>query len=127
MEEPVKKRELFFLPGESGRLFAIYQHPITRKFSSETRDIVYIHPFADEMNKSRRMAALQAKAFSRVGFGVLQIDLYGCGDSSGEFSEARWHIWKENIDTAVNWLMKKKYPYFPVGTEAGSPFDDGLG
>jgi len=33
------------------------------------------------MNKSRRMAALQARVFAAMGFGVLQIDLFGCGDS----------------------------------------------
>ena len=49
------------------------------------------------MNKSRRMAALQARAFAEMGFGVLQIDLFGCGDSSGDFSDARWDIWKQDL------------------------------
>ncbi len=52
------------------------------------------------MNKSRRMAALQARAFAAMGFGVLQIDLFGCGDSSGDFSDARWDIWKQDLAIA---------------------------
>lgn len=44
--------------------------------------IVYIHPFAEEMNKSRRMAALQARALTLAGFAVLQLDLIGCGDEA---------------------------------------------
>lgn len=27
--------------------------------------------------------------FARAGFGVLQIDLHGCGDNNGEFADAR--------------------------------------
>lgn len=65
---------------------------------------IYVHPFGDEMNKSRRMAALQARIFSAMGFGVLQMDLFGCGDSSGEFSEARWDIWKQDLAVAREWL-----------------------
>ncbi len=47
--------------------------------------VLYAHPLGEEMNKSRRMAALQARALAAAGFDVLQIDLMGCGDSSGDF------------------------------------------
>jgi len=66
--------------------------------------ILYIHPFAEEMNKSRRMAALQARAFASAGYSVLQIDLFGCGDSSGDFVDARWEIWKDDIFRAAQWM-----------------------
>jgi exosortase A-associated hydrolase 2 len=69
---------------------------------------VYVHPFGEEMNKSRRMAALQARAFARAGFGVLQIDLFGCGDSSGDFAEARWQIWKDDLAAAMRWLEDRQ-------------------
>jgi exosortase A-associated hydrolase 2 len=99
------KRDAFFLPSKSGDLFSIYYHPLDN--SSEKGDILYIHPFADEMNKSRQMVALQAVSFAKAGFGVLQIDLQGCGDSKGEFGDATWDAWKENINTAVHWLNTK--------------------
>ncbi len=66
--------------------------------------ILYVHPFGDEMNKSRRMAAIQSRAFARAGYAVLQIDLYGCGDSDGELKEATWEIWQHDLATAVDWL-----------------------
>ncbi len=50
------------------------------------------------------MAALQARAFAEIGFGVLQIDLFGCGDSHGDFGEARWNIWKQDLAVAVTWV-----------------------
>jgi exosortase A-associated hydrolase 2 len=69
--------------------------------------IVYAHPFAEELNKSRRMAALQARAFAHAGFHVLQIDLYGCGDSSGDFGDARWHLWQDDLALAAGWLRQR--------------------
>ena len=45
--------------------------------------VLYLHPLAEEMNRSRRMAALQARALAAAGCEVLQPDLLGCGDSAG--------------------------------------------
>ncbi len=69
--------------------------------------MVYIHPFAEEMNKSRRMAALQSRAFAAAGYAVLQIDLFGCGDSSGDFSEASWELWKQDVALGVRWIGER--------------------
>jgi exosortase A-associated hydrolase 2 len=56
------------------------------------------------MNKSRRMAAQQARALADAGFDVLQIDLLGCGDSSGDFGDATWSEWVEDVASACRWL-----------------------
>src|SRR6476620_4799246 len=94
--------EPFFLQTDRGRRFCLYHAPRAEK---ECRGaFIYVHPFGEEMNKSRRMAALQARAFAAMGFGVLQIDLFGCGDSSGEFVDARWAIWREDLAIAKKWL-----------------------
>jgi exosortase A-associated hydrolase 2 len=69
--------------------------------------VLYVHPFAEEMNKSRRMAALQARALAAAGYGVLQIDLKGCGDSSGEFGDATWADWLADVNTGVRWLRER--------------------
>ncbi len=53
------------------------------------------------------MAAMQARAFAEAGFGVLQIDLFGCGDSEGEFGDARWNIWKQDLAFAWGWLENR--------------------
>ena len=50
---------------------------------------------------------MQARAFAAMGFGVLQIDLFGCGDSSGEFRDARWDIWKHDLSVAKRWIENR--------------------
>lgn len=95
--------ESFFLPVRDGTRYCLFHPP-----QGECRDaLVYLHPFAEEMNKSRRMAALQARALAARGVGVLQIDLHGCGDSSGEFGEARWEGWKADAEAARAWLQQR--------------------
>ena len=75
--------DAFFLDTADGPRFCLYHAPV-----GECRGaLVYIHPFAEEMNRSRRMAALQARALTAQGFGVLLLDLHGCGDSGGDFGQ----------------------------------------
>jgi exosortase A-associated hydrolase 2 len=59
------------------------------------------------MNKARRMAAMQARRFAAAGCAVLQIDLFGCGDSSGELAEASWEVWKRDLQAALAWLRPR--------------------
>jgi hypothetical protein len=50
--------------GFLGSRFAIYHPPpLTRE-----RLIVHVHPFAEELNKSARMAALHARALAEAGY-----------------------------------------------------------
>jgi exosortase A-associated hydrolase 2 len=69
--------------------------------------VVYVHPFAEEMNKCRRMAAMQARALADAGFAVLQMDLLGCGDSGGDFGDASWERWVDDIVDACRWLRRE--------------------
>jgi len=66
--------------------------------------MLYVHPFAEEMNKSRRMAAMQSRALAASGWTVLQFDLLGCGDSEGDFGDATWSRWLEDTYACVEWL-----------------------
>ncbi len=99
----VRPFEPFFLPAACGERFCMF-HPAA---GTPRGCLVYVHPFAEEMNKSRRMAALQSRMLASHGFAVLQIDLFGCGDSSGDFSEARWDGWKQDVALAVDWLRNR--------------------
>jgi len=92
--------EPFFLDGAPGRRFCLFYPPAGPCRGA----VLYVPPFAEEMNRSRRMAALQARALAQRGYGVLQLDLYGCGDSSGDFGDARWDIWKDDLARAAAWL-----------------------
>ena len=116
--------QAFFLPAappSTGQRFCIY-HPALG--DSVRGRVVYVHPFAEEMNKSRRMAALQSRALAAAGFSVLQIDLHGCGDSSGDFGDASWDDWVNDVVQAVDWLTERdeahaKAPLWLWGLRAG--------
>ena len=98
--------EAFFLPGTGGRLFCLLHRP-----AGETAikgAVLYVHPFAEEMNKSRRMAALQAKTMASAGYVVLQVDVLGCGDSTGDFADATWESWIANLVEAGTWLRERR-------------------
>lgn len=95
--------EAFFLPASSGARFCIHYPGM----GVPRGGIVYVHPFAEEMNKSRRMAALQARSLAASGYSVLQIDLFGCGDSNGDFVDANWDIWRNDVALAARWLSQR--------------------
>lgn len=98
--------EPFFLQvddGPLGQRFVLYHAP--RRGARGL--VVHVHPFAEEMNKSRRMAALQSRALAHDGFAVLQIDLLGCGDSAGDFGDATWTQWVTDVVFACRWLQQR--------------------
>lgn len=116
--------QAFFLPAaapSTGQRFCLF-HPA---HGGDVRGrVVYVHPFAEEMNKSRHMAALQSRALAAAGFSVLQIDLHGCGDSSGDFGDASWDDWVNDVVQAVVWLSARdaahaKAPLWMWGLRAG--------
>jgi exosortase A-associated hydrolase 2 len=96
--------EPFFLTGEHGALFCVY---LSSRDRAPKATVLYLHPFAEEMHKSRRMAALQARHLAANGYAVLQVDLTGCGDSAGDFGDARWAIWRDDVRRAHAWLTDK--------------------
>ena len=50
------------------------------------------------------MVTLQAQALARLGVGTLVIDLYGTGESEGNYGDARWTIWADNVRQGIDWL-----------------------
>ncbi|WP_020655377.1 hydrolase 2, exosortase A system-associated [Massilia niastensis] len=95
--------EPFFLDAPGGPRFCLFHPP----HGAPRGALLYLHPFAEEMNKSRRMAALGARALAARGIGVLQLDLHGCGDSAGEFVDARWDGWKDDVALGMAWLRAR--------------------
>jgi len=109
--------EAFFLPVANGQRFCLY-HPSVGTTVRGT--LLYLHPFAEEMNKARRMAALQARLLAEHGYAVLQIDLHGCGDSSGDFGDATWQSWLQDVRAAHAWLRgRSQAPVWLWGLRAG--------
>jgi exosortase A-associated hydrolase 2 len=96
------------LAGHAGQRFCLFHRPAAEAVMRGA--IVYLHPFAEEMNKSRRMAGLGARALAGGGWAVLQIDMYGCGDSSGEFDDAAWQDWVGDALRAHAWMSGRFGP-----------------
>jgi uncharacterized protein len=96
--------EVFFLPGPGGGQRLAVLHEAAQ---APRGLVVYAHPFAEEMNKARRMAALQSRAWATAGWSVLCLDLLGCGDSSGDFGDAGWDDWVEDLLAAVAWMRAR--------------------
>lgn len=101
------RAEAFFLQRTSertsGQLFCLFHPPR----GSCRGAVLYVPPFAEEMNRARRIVAQQARALAALGYGVLLPDLSGTGDSSGDFGEARWETWKEDLAACCAWLDER--------------------
>jgi exosortase A-associated hydrolase 2 len=93
--------DVFFLPAAGGeQRLCLFHAPVGAPRSR----VLYLHPFAEEMNKSRRMAALACRALAEAGHAVLQVDLRGCGDSSADFGDASWADWQADARLGLAWL-----------------------
>lgn len=112
MTAPFQPRFLTVDDTPLGRRLAIHHPPAG---GTPKALVLYVHPFAEEMNKARRMAAMQSRALAADGLAVLQIDLLGCGDSAGEFGDATWSHWVNDVEAAARWLQQQYPP------ERGSP------
>jgi len=94
--------EPFFLSSLSGRIFAVHHSP--RHAESVRGHVLVVPPFNEEANRCRSMVTLLARALAPIGVGVLVVDLYGTGDSEGEYRDARWAHWIEDVQAARAWL-----------------------
>lgn len=99
--------QAFFLPPRAGQPHARFCVLHSAGAARPRGLVVYLHPLAEEMNKSRHVVAAQARALARGGYAVLQCDLTGCGDSGGEFSDATWLRWAEDAAEACRWLLDR--------------------
>lgn len=101
--------EAFFLPGRApvgGQRFVVLNKPKAGAALPYQGAVLFVHAFGEEMNKSRRMVALTARALAGAGFVVLQIDLLGCGDSSGDLDQASWDAWLHDVLDGAAWLRR---------------------
>jgi exosortase A-associated hydrolase 2 len=90
--------EAFFFQGAVGRLFAVlYRSRI------HNRCLIVVPPFAEEMNRCRRQISETARLIAESHCSVLVPDFFGTGDSEGEFADARWDIWVQDLICAGKW------------------------
>lgn len=110
--------DAFFLGAGAARRFAVCWRPPA---GTQLRGgLLFVPPFAEEMNKSRRMVALAAQALAQRGFVVLRLDLAGCGDSGGELEQASWNDWIADLELGWRWLRDHADPVGLWALRAGA-------
>lgn len=108
--------EAFFTnlrPGPLGRRLCIWHAPAELPPQAL---FVHVHALAEEMNKSRRMSAMQSRALAAAGHAVLQFDMLGCGDSDGDSGDATWAEWVEDVVAACAFARQKCAGTWPGST-----------
>ena len=64
---------------------------------------------------------MQARSFAEAGFATLLVDLYGTGDSGGEYRDGRWDLWLQDLKAGIEWLRQRAdIPVFLWGIRLGS-------
>lgn len=91
-----------FLEHQGRKLFYLLLGPSDREACGS---VLFLPPFAEEMNKSRHIVASQAREIAASGYNVMLLDLTGCGDSGGEFADASWKMWLQDADYAADTLL----------------------
>jgi exosortase A-associated hydrolase 2 len=95
-----------FVAGSAGRLFTILYHPS----GAPRGTLLVVPPFAEEMNRVRRSVALIGRALGAAGLATVVPDLYGTGDSEGDFADARWGTWVSDLAAVTEDAKAKACP-----------------
>lgn len=95
------RRRAFFLERGDGSLrAALHWQPERPALAG----LLLLQGLAEEQNKTRRALAQACAALCDAGYAVLTLDLHGCGDSDGDFADARWAGWLADAEAACAWL-----------------------
>ena len=95
-----------FIAGSKGPIFVLLRRPAGQVQGC----VLVVPPFAEEMNKCRRMVAEAALGLAEQGLATLIPDLYGTGDSGGDFEDGDWNAWQQDLAAAVRWAEKLDCP-----------------
>lgn len=106
--DPRIEVEPWFMETDRGRLFAVHHRPAAH--APCYGQVLVVPPFNEEMNRCRSMVTLQAQALAAAGIGTLVLDLFGTGDSEGEYREGRWSLWLDNLRAGLAWLDRQPGP-----------------
>jgi len=90
-----------FLQTQHGQLFCLATP------STGHGCVVVAAPFAEEMNKCRRMFTLLGQDLAADGISLVVVDLHGTGESEGDFADARWEIWRSDLADACQWARSR--------------------
>jgi len=72
--------------------------------------VLIVPPFAEEMNKTRKMLTDVGQALQARGVATVVVDPYGTGDSEGEFQDATCACWIQDLAHAASWAADEGWP-----------------
>lgn len=93
-----------FFPGNSGSIHLSVFIPL---IETPSRWVIHFPAFAEEMNRSRALVARTARGLAERGVAVVVPDLFGTGDSAGDFVDADWAIWLADQLSVADWARKQ--------------------
>lgn len=95
--------EARFLDAGGRRLFVLDIRPVGPCRGA----VLYVPPFAEEMNRLRSHAVQLARRLAAEGWRCLLPDLTGTGESDGDFTAADWQGWVDDVRMAGRWLAQE--------------------
>lgn len=94
-----------FIDSARGRILVVCHQPVT----PNGQTVIVFPALAEEMNKSRRLLWDLGQRLADVGIATIIPDLYGTGDSEGDFAQARWEDWRADIAATVAWACTQGF------------------
>lgn len=91
-----------FIEVEGRRLFILEIAPGSEPIGS----VLYLPPFAEEMNRCRSHVAATARALASLGFRCVLLDHYATGESGGEQHEGDWDLWTRDALAVLSWMQQ---------------------
>lgn len=97
----------FFFESGPRRLYGFRYDPAADA-ARQDEAVVLVHPFMEERQDSHPVFRNLAMDLARKGFPALRFDLYGHGDSEGEWPAATVDAWLDDIANAVAWVKREQ-------------------
>lgn len=108
-----------FLDAPHGRLFVLRREPPDG--AAPGAQVLIVPPFAEEMNRSRRLLSELARELAANGLAVCLPDLTGTGDSEGDFATANWATWLADVAfLRRHCLARYAAPLYLLGLRTGA-------
>lgn len=93
----------FLQTKKSSQIFlAHYLPPEETHTASKAEVVILVPPFAEEMNRSKRMYVLCARMLAQSGYHAICFDFSGTGDSSGEWGQFSYSDWLSDLTEVVS-------------------------
>ena len=100
--------DFHYLPSsQNSQIFIAHYAPLEQSEAvGASQAVIFVPPFAEEMNRSKRMYVLCARLLADAGIHSLCFDFSGTGDSSGEWGDFDYADWKNNLIDVFQFAKK---------------------